>query len=115
MSTSWEHKLYSTADNSVEGISAIIRNQEKEGWQLATLGQTQESLTLIFRRPAQESPYPLWEHDIIRVGADENISRRQINSQIEKAVARGGAKGWSIAAMGEAPDGLFLIVTRPAG
>jgi len=115
MSTSWEHKLYSTADNSVEGIKGAIKKQEKDGWQLAALGQTEESITFIFKRPVQEKPYAVWEHDFVQLDSDENVTRRQINSEIEKAVAQHGASGWSIAALGESPEGFFLIATRPLG
>ncbi|HZS46448.1 MAG TPA: hypothetical protein VFC63_15335 [Blastocatellia bacterium] len=113
MGTSWEHKLYSTADNSVGGINSAIKTQEKDGWQLAALGQTEESLTFIFKRPLQDKPYVIWEHNIVELDSDENVTRRQINSEIEKAVAQYGANGWSVAAMGESPDGFFLIATRP--
>lgn len=113
MSIKWEHKLYSTADNSVGGINAAIKTQEKDGWQLTSLGQSEESLTLIFKRPVQEKPYSLWEHNILQLDSDENVTRRQINSQIEKTVSQCGNDGWSIAAMGESPEGFFLIATRP--
>jgi len=109
----WEHKLYSMADNSTAGINAAIAKHEKDGWQLAALGESAESLTLIFKRPKQALPYTIWEHNIIRL-LNENVSKRQIYKEIEKAIESYSADGWEVAAIGSGVNEIFIIATRPA-
>ncbi|TKJ40056.1 hypothetical protein CEE37_09980 [candidate division LCP-89 bacterium B3_LCP] len=98
-----EHKTISATWKTREALVKQIKEEEKEGWSVAAMGEIFGSDILVMSRGSHR-----YEHDVVPV-------MLKTRSKVDEIIQEKSTEGWQICAIGEHFGGVLMVLKRVVG
>ena len=96
-----EHKLIPASWRSSGGLKKVIQEHERDGWEVAALGEIFGGNVLVMFRDGESS----YEHEVIQIFW-------KLRDSVSSMIREKQREGWQVAAIGDALGGSLLILKR---